>query len=184
MTVLLRFVIVFFVAAGLGVSASVQAVEIDLFANLSGSSGVPPSGSASTATAEMTYDDVTMMLTWSISEVSPFFDTDVRFAHFHGPATPDQNAGVQLWICDSTGGGPAGAPVCGGAGGIFAAGMAVLTSDQADALLDGLWYINIHTDEFPAGEIRGQVRPVPLPSMGALFGLGLLVMGLARRWRR
>ncbi len=174
---------VFLVAAGLGVSVTVQATEIDLIANLDGAQGLPPTGSLSTATAEMIYDDATMMLTWNIGEVTPFFDSNVNFAHFHGPATPDQNAGVQVWICTNIGGGPAGTPACGGAGEAFASGMAMLTSDQADDLLNGLWYINIHTVEFPPGEIRGQVARVPLPSIGALFGLGLLAMGLARRRR-
>ncbi len=172
------------VIAGLGASAVVQAVEIDLYANLSGANSVPANGSLSTATAEMTYDDATMTLTWDISEVLPFFDTGVNFAHFHGPASPDMNAAVQVWICSNVGGGPVGTPLCGGAGEAFAAGMATLTMDQADELLAGQWYINIHTQEFPGGEIRGQVRTVPLPSIGALFSLGILAMGMARRRRR
>jgi hypothetical protein len=43
-------------------------------------------------------------------------------------------------------------------------------------LLAGLWYVNIHTDEHPGGEIRGQILPVGVPEpMGAV----LMLVGVA-----
>ena len=36
-------------------------------------------------------------------------------------------------------------------------GSATLTDAQAAELIAGRWYVNIHTDAYPAGEIRGQV---------------------------
>ena len=50
-----------------------------------------------------------------------------------------------------------------------------LTEDLAQELIDGNIYINIHTDNFNSGEIRGQLTTVPESS--AFLGLGL-VMGL------
>ncbi len=64
-------------------------------------------------------------------------------AHFHGPATPGQNAGVQFTL-------PLGSPIIGSVG--------PLDAQQQSDLLDGLWYVNIHSTIFPGGEIRGQVK--------------------------
>jgi hypothetical protein len=56
-------------------------------------------------------------------------------------------------------------------------------------LLDGLngrrAYFNLHSTEFPGGEIRGFLSRVPEPGPAALFGLGLagLVLVVARRHR-
>jgi hypothetical protein len=67
-----------------------------------------------------------------------------------------------------------------------------LTAVQASVLIDGLrdgsLYFNIHTDRNPAGEIRGNIgkvdvptKPAPEPATLALFGIGLLAIGLIRR---
>jgi len=42
-------------------------------------------------------------------------------------------------------------------------GQATLTPDQARQFEAGEWYINIHTQAHPEGEIRGQVL-TPMPS--------------------
>jgi hypothetical protein len=55
-----------------------------------------------------------------------------------------------------------------------------LTDELVDALFDGELYVNIHTENFPDGEIRGQLvrdtspTPIPLPAP-----LGLTLIGFA-----
>jgi hypothetical protein len=54
-----------------------------------------------------------------------------------------------------------------------------------DALIAGLFnqraYMNIHNATFPAGEIRGNLAPIPLPAAFWLFAAGALGLGLGRR---
>ena len=58
------------------------------------------------------------------------------------------------------------------------------TSDIA-AVLDGRTYINVHTDAFEFGEIRGYlVRTVPEPGSVATISALLMLTGLRRRRRR
>ena len=37
-------------------------------------------------------------------------------------------------------------------------GQAILTPEQAEQFTAGRWYVNVHTQAHPDGEIRGQVQ--------------------------
>jgi len=63
-------------------------------------------------------------------------------AHIHGPAPAGVNAGVQFAF-------GLGTPKVGTFG--------PLTGPQIDDLMNGLYYVQIHTDLYPGGEIRGQI---------------------------
>ena len=65
-------------------------------------------------------------------------------AHFHGPAEPGKNAGVQVKIGDANPASPT-------------TGSATLTEEQVTQLTSGQWYANVHTAANPGGEIRGQL---------------------------
>ena len=107
-------------------------------ANMGAGTGSPGTGSAT-----LTYDDATNLFSWDISWSG--LSGSITLAHFHGPASMAQNAGVQVDI--------------GGTSGLTSPsiGSATLTNEQATDLLNELWYINIHTTVNGGGEIRGQV---------------------------
>ena len=67
-------------------------------------------------------------------------------AHLHGPAGVGENGGVRLNL------GPLDALNEG-----VRAGSATLDAEQESELLAGQWYINVHSDAYPAGEIRVQL---------------------------
>jgi hypothetical protein len=139
------------VLACVAVSLAPQLVSADeivkLKAELTGGSEVPPKDSGATGHADVTYDKTTHKLTWTV--VYSGFVTMVTMAHFHGPAPTTGIAPIQIWIAS---GAQMKSPL---------QGSATLTDDQAIQLLDGRWYVNIHTSAHVAGEIRGQVAIVP-----------------------
>ena len=109
-------------------------------ATLSSAAEVPSNASPATGTLEATFDKGSNVLKWRV--VYSGLTGPATMAHFHGPALPGANAGVVVPF-------PSAASP--------AEGSATLTPAQLTDLMAGKWYANIHTAQFPGGEIRGQV---------------------------
>jgi len=122
--------------------ADPQSFKVDL----TGAQSVPAVDTSGSGTAELTYDPATRVVTWNISYSG--LSSPATMAHFHGPAKAGKNAPVVLWL--SKQGSPPASPMT---------GTATLTPEQAQQFSDGEFYINVHTQSHPAGEIRGQVVP-------------------------
>lgn len=149
-----------------------RATSFDLAATIdcaqaNAGAGTCGAGGSGTGSATLTYDDVSNLLSWDISWSG--LSGDETIMHFHGPAQPDQNAGIQVNF--------------GAISGIVSPsiGATNITDTQEAQLLSELWYVNIHTSTFAGGEIRGQVLLVPEPASLALVALGLAA---AAAWGR
>jgi hypothetical protein len=104
--------------------------------------------------------------------------SDAFMSHIHF-AQPGVNGGIFIWLCGSAKApGPVGTPTCPAGGGTVtgsvtstavqallgpppSAGQNLNAGDFAGAiriLQSGDAYVNVHTTNFPGGEIRGQVK--------------------------
>ena len=68
-----------------------------------------------------------------------------------------------------------------GPGGTKLAPDSIALADAVDALLAGELYLQVHTLNFPSGELRGQIVPVPEPAIILTLSLGVGVIWLRRR---
>ncbi len=125
------------------VSAAGQAATRTFKATLNGASEVPPTTSAGTGTAMATLNTATRRLSWDVTYSG--LSGPAKAAHIHGPAAPGKNAPVVVPFT-----GTLASPI---------KGSKVLTAAQVSSLEAGDDYVNIHTAQHPAGEIRGQLTP-------------------------
>jgi hypothetical protein len=118
--------------------------KVEIFeAALSAAQEVPPAASSGSGQAEVQFDTLTQVMKWKVNYTG--LTGPVTGAHIHGPAGPGQNAGIAVPF----GGNLNASPI---------QGEARLTPQQADQLMSGQWYVNLHTAANPGGEIRGQLR--------------------------
>ena len=121
-----------------------------LTVTINGAQEVPPNGSAATGTGFININTATNQLFYNITFSG--LGSAETMAHIHGFAPPGVNAGIIHTL-------PLGSPKNG-----------VFNYSQADEanILSGLSYVNIHSVNFPNGEIRGQIAgsatPCPSPS--------------------
>ena len=117
---------------------------VALTTRLDGSSAMPPTRSNGTAQLDAVYDSNSRVLRWKTTWSG--LSGAITGVQFHGPAAEGQTApAVIVWP------GPFGPTY---------EGRATLTPNQAIDLMDGRWYVNVHTTSYPLGELRGQLRVV------------------------
>jgi hypothetical protein len=132
-------------------------------ASLSGAGEVPPINTAGTADFQMTIQQGT--ITFELSWAGLSAPAEVAHLHF---APSKVNGGVMIFLCGGGGqpdcpatteGSITGTITAANVTGPAAQGINPGDLDSAlEAVRDGLSYANMHNDNFPSGEIRGQVR--------------------------
>jgi hypothetical protein len=124
-----------------GTALPALAEQVTLAATLTGAEEVPANTAPGTGNVDATFDTDTNVFTYTVSYEG--LTGAATAAHFHGPAAPGENAGPVVPVeGDLT------SPI---------SGTATLTDAQEAELLGGMWYFNVHTAQYPDGELRGQV---------------------------
>jgi CHRD domain-containing protein len=126
--------------AGLMLASPTIAATVNLKADLKAASEVPPTDSKGTGAVTATFDTASKTLTWKGSVTG--LSGPATAAHFHA-GEAGKNGGVVV-------------PIVGADKGSFE-GTATLNDAQAAELMDGKWYVNVHTAANKGGEVRGQV---------------------------
>jgi len=170
----------------------VHAAPVDFFATLSGAAEIPPTGSPGTGFAHVTIDDTAHTLRVQAT-FSGLTSTTVA-SHIHCCAPQPANVGVATTV-PTFPGFPLGV-MSGTYDNTFntlldstynpefltASGGTAVSAEAGlfAGMLLGQSYLNIHTNLFPSGEIRGVLVT---PEVGTLSLLGAGLAGLAQQMR-
>ncbi len=185
-----------FLASALITASSVHAaiIEFDLIGTAG--AGLLPGNEPGTVTGGtggefgtgILYNDVTNLLDltnvgWGSSQSFSDLSNTASASHIHGPTAGNNGGGgftqTAVVLINLTRSSSA------ITGGFFTNPLQTLTAAQETDLLNGKWYINIHTTGTNSGgEIRGFLvpAPVPEPATATLAAVGLVGF-LARRRR-
>lgn len=128
-----------FATLALVLPACQQSPKTSFAASLNGQSEVPAVTTDGTGTATLTLNGNAFTLSGSYQDLSG----PATMAHIHGPASTSDTAGVVVALTAANG---------------ELSGSGTFTDDQLEDLRAGLYYVNVHTDAHPAGEIRGQLK--------------------------
>lgn len=190
-----RPLLLFAVVASIGAPGAALAVPVTYGANLSGAAENPANASPGTGSTVVTYDGD--LHTLRVQAEFADLTAGTTAAHIHCCVVPPETVGVATTVptfpgfpagvmsgtydqtLDLTEAGSFNPTFVTTAGGTVAAAEAMLAS----GLAGGEAYLNIHTSNFPAGEIRGFLAVVPLPAALPLFGAGLAALAMLRRTR-
>ena len=131
-------------AACIALSAPARAATVLFSATIDEAQETPPSGSAGTGTGTFVMD--TVANTMSVSVTYSGLGSATIAGHIHGFAGPGVPAGIKFGFVNPN------SPVN--------TVWNFMEADQA-GIIAGQTYVNIHTMNFPAGEVRGQVLRTP-----------------------
>ena len=174
-----------------------KADQLIFTTTMTGAQEVPPTGSPGIGSALVTIDTVTNLMTVNVSFAGLLSPTTI--AHIHCCAGPGGIAipattvpsfpgfpvgvttGTYLQTFDLTLASTYNPAFITASGGTVAGAQAAFTT----GLLAGQAYFNIHTVQFPGGEIRGQLQAVPEPATLLLLSSGVAgVIGVLRKRRK
>jgi len=185
-----------FAASTMVPAASANATIIILNADLSGLQENPPNASPGSGFAIVTVDD--SLLTMRVEATFEDLIGTTAAAHIHCCEPPPENAtvttqtpsfiGFPLGVTSGTFDSTFDMTLASSYRAGFITDHGGTVDSAFDALLAGMLagesYFNIHTTEFPGGEIRGQLQAVPEPSTWAMMLLGFGTAGLVFRRRK
>jgi len=121
--------------------------KTDFRATLNGASEVPPTDTKGSGYFTAVYRPSTKVLEYRLNLVG--LSGPVTIAYLHGPAGPGENAEKVV---------PIDVPFYRDRSHI--SNGVTLTEGQVAQVMAGLWYVNVTTEKFPDGEIRGQILPL------------------------
>jgi hypothetical protein len=163
-------------------------------ATLSGDQEVPPVSSAATGSVALILNDAQDRLEISIQftgldldgNQTPQTDDDVTAAHIHR-APAGANGPVVFGFINPNSDQNDDLIVDPAAGTIFSGwdlneGNNTTLAAELSNLFNENLYVNVHSVEFPAGEIRGQIALIPIPATLPLFAVALAALGVGS-WR-
>jgi hypothetical protein len=203
-----RWFVLSLVVAFAGMSSTAQAAVFVYQTFLDGPSEAPPNASPGTGFAQVTYDDVTHMMT--VTATFQGLTGTTSAAHIHTP-TPNppatQTAGVATQVpsfstfplgvtsgvmpptvydlTQASSWNPAYITANGGTpAGAEAAFIASMNNQPPHPNLPSRAYFNIHSSTFPGGEIRGFFALIPEPAtLGLAAASALALVAAGRRAR-